>query len=277
MVLRKVTFFLVIACLVFLSSCAINSNLILRTPKDFAGYDSIPLKPVYEHKISPDDLLQVRIFTNDAMLLLDRASGTNSMGIDNGMNTSTGMAGVGGTNRMLGTVQIDFLVKKDGNVELPFLGDVPLGGMTIQKAQDTLRELYRKQYIDPLIRINISNQRVIVFNGTGVSGAILPITDTKTTLLEILVKAGGVAQRGRAKYIQIMRQTPEGRQIYLVDLSTIEGLYYADMVVQANDIIYVRPLRQLDREFFRVTAPILSVFTGGYFLISIVDRFIKND
>jgi polysaccharide biosynthesis/export protein len=276
MVLRKVTFFLVIACLVFLSSCAINSNLILRTPKDFAGYDSIPLKPVYEHKISPDDLLQVRIFTNDAMLLLDRASGTNSMGIDNGMNTAVGAVGAGGA-RMMGTVQIDFLVKKDGNVELPFLGDVPLGGMTIQKAQDTLRELYRKQYIDPLIRINISNQRVIVFNGSGATGTILPITDTKTTLLEILVKAGGVNQRGRAKYIQIMRQTPEGRQIYLVDLSTIEGLYYADMVVQANDIIYVRPLRQLDREVFRVITPVLSAFTGGYFLYNIVERFINKD
>ena len=47
------------------------------------------------------------------------------------------------------------------------VGYVNLGGMTIDKAQIFLEDLYASYYIDPFVRIKYMNKRVIVLGSPG--------------------------------------------------------------------------------------------------------------
>ena len=57
--------------------------------------------------------------------------------------------------------------------------------------------------------------------------------------MEVIALAGGIAERGRADKVKLMRNVGGKRIVYVLNLSTIEGLKYADMIVQANDYIYI--------------------------------------
>lgn len=255
MTIIKVITPIILVLTVLMTGCGVNSNLMFKTPKDFAGYDSIPMSPAYEYRISPDDRIELKIYTNNGSKLIDFSSGgnTNETAIARSSNIS-----------------LDYLVRKDGFAELPVIGDVLLSGKTIQEAQETLKTLYSSQYVDPFVQVRVINKRVIVFSGNGAEAAVVPLVNQNTTLMEALALAGGIAERGRSKHIKIMRQTPQKREIYLVDLSTLDGLYYADMIVQANDYIYVEPVKQISREVVQEIAPIITVISSAAVIITVI-------
>ena len=66
-----------------------------------------------------------------------------------------------------------------------------------------------------------------------------------TTVIEVLARAGGIRARGRSKRIKLIRQDGEENLVFMMDLSTVEGLEAARTVVQANDIIYVESNPQI--------------------------------
>lgn len=64
--------------LIFLmSSCGINSNLMLKTENDyvFANVDSLNATKE-EYKLDVNDIIQFRFFTNDALRVLDLSTAT---------------------------------------------------------------------------------------------------------------------------------------------------------------------------------------------------------
>jgi polysaccharide export outer membrane protein len=142
----------------------------------------------------------------------------------------------------------------------------------VKEGQDLLVKLFSKHYNEPFVQIEVTNQRVIVFPGSGGDAKIIPLQNNNTTLMEALAAAGGITERGRASKVKVMRMTDDGRKVYEVDLSTLDGLKYADMVVQANDYIYVEPTRQITRELVLEIAPILSFITSTNLLITIINR-----
>jgi len=254
MAVNKFIIPLIIVIGILFTGCGINSNLMFRTPKDFKGYDSIPMSPAYEYQISADDRLELKIYTNNGEKLIDFVSGGNS---DASMSRAT-------------NTNLDYLVKKDGYVELPIIGDVKLNGVTLREAQNILKEHYQREYENPFIQLRVINQRAIVFPGSGSEARVVPLLNSNTTLMETLALAGGITERGRSKHIKVMRQTPKGREIYLIDLSTLDGLYYADMVVQANDYIYVEPVKQIGKEVIKDVAPIISILTSAIIIVTVI-------
>ena len=66
-----------------------------------------------------------------------------------------------------------------------------------------------------------------------------------------------------------MRKENGVRQIYTIDLSTIEGLKYADIIVQANDYIYVEPSPDIARELMKDISPIFAILSTSLLLINL--------
>ena len=54
-----------------------------------------------------------------------------------------------------------------------------------------------------------------------------------------------------------------------VNLSVIEGLKYADMIVQDNDYIYIEPKEQVGQESLKVIAPIVSLVSSALVIITV--------
>lgn len=232
--------------------------------RDFKGYDSIPMVPQYEYRISPNDQLSLLVYTNDGERIFDILTGA-----------TIGEAGTGqNMNRIISrSNNIRYLVRQTGIVEFPVIGEFNIAGLTIAESQKLLREQYSSNYIDPFVILEVVNQRAIVFNGDAGHSTVVDIENYNTTLLEVIARAGGIHQRGKAKKVRVMRQTPKGREVYLIDLSTMDGLYYADMIIQANDIIYIEPVTQYTREVLREVAPIVSLISSAIVVVTVLTRF----
>ena len=241
---------LLLAGLMFWSSCTINSHVMLKTPKDYV-FDTPPDKPIDEYIISVNDILQFRLFANDGFQLIDIASG---------------QAGVGSQAALAARANINYVVQADSLARLPILGNINIVGKTIVEAEAFLQAEYAKFYVEPFVILTISNKRVIVFPGTGSSAQVVNLSNNNTNLIEVLALVGGITSNSKASRIKIVRQTKVKKDVYLVDLSTIEGIKAGSMIVQANDIIYVEPNPNLAREALSDITPIVSLLSSALFI-----------
>lgn len=245
--------------LVALQSCAVNSNLMFKEVKGeeskvVYNVDSIPMLPKEDYRISPDDKITFTLSTNNGTQIIERMSGIGEKVSSNTQGT-----------------KMQYLVRKNGKVELPVIGKTLIGGLTIEECEDTLAKLYSSSYINPFVQVQITNQRVIVFPGSGSDAQVVQLANANTTLMEALAAAGGITDRGKARKIKLMRRVNGERIVYVIDLSTMKGLKHVDMIVQANDYIYVEPTAQLAKELVQNVAPIVSLISSALFIVSAVN------
>lgn len=244
-----------------LSSCTINRDIMFRTGDDF---EFAPLEEMESvgYRIAPNDLLQFRLFSNKGQRLNQMTAG--GVGTGNGNNNQQ-------MNNMLNQQNgITYLVKPDGLVELPELGDIRLEGLTIEEAEALLEEAYASFYKDPFVILRVQNNRVYIFPGETGKASVVTLQNMNTTLLEVLALSGGIGNRANASKVKLMRKTETGNEVYIMDLSTIEGLEAANTVVQAYDIIYVEPMPQLVREASESLTPIASLISTLTFFYAFI-------
>lgn len=242
--------------LVFTATSCINRNLMFRTPKDAEEVsENIPLKPTEDYHIYHDDKFTFDLYTQNGEKIVEGLAGMNEAS----MKSESPV----------------YIVESNGMAKLPVLGDVRVEGLTVRNLEDTLAFLYSGEYKNPFVQVRLTNQRVIVFPGAGAEAKVIPLLNNNTTLMEALAQAGGIAERGRADKVKIMRSTKEGRKVYLINLSTIEGLKYADMIVQANDYIYVEPSEQVVRETAKEIAPVISIISSTLVIFTVISTLKK--
>lgn len=241
-----------------LSSCGwVNSSIMLKTPK---GYKYSELKDSSKSKdyvIAANDIIEFRIFSNDGFKLIDLTS-LNQTNRDYQMN-----------NKM------DFLVEYDGMVKLPILGRTKLSGLTVRESELMLEEKYSNYYVKPFVMMTVKNKRVIVFPGSAGDAKVIPLENSNTTLIEALALAGGIADDGKAKMVKLIRQNNDKNDVFLIDLSKIEGIKQANMTLQANDIIYVEPRRRYSSKVLAEITPILSLVSSTLVLLWYANRLSK--
>lgn len=225
----------------------------LKTPKgyEFATFpDSV--NPQFE--IAINDALMFRLFANDGFKIIDMVSTGNNNNIG-GLN-----------NRM----NVTYLVEFDGTVKLPVLGRVHIAGQTVRQAQLMLEEMYTEYYNKPFVQLQVTNREVTVFPGSAGTAKVVQLGANNTTILEVLATAGGIAQRGNASKVKLIRRNGDKRDVFQFDLSTIDGLKWGDMVAQADDIIYVQPNPEIARELLQDLTPLITLLSSTVLVIGLV-------
>ncbi len=252
------------ACLILMAftavlagGCTINRNIMFRTPSDFAFDPFNPIEDV-NYRIAPNDLISFQLFSNKGERLLSMTAGTTAGGVNGAGGGAMNQQFMQNQNRNNGFA---YEVRPDGTVDLPELGLVNLAGLNIDEAETYLEEAYSENYVNPLALIEVTNQRVLVFPGEAGVASVVPLVNPNTSLLEVLALSGGIRARGDARNVKLIRRAPQGRTIHQLDLSTIDGLKFANTTVQAGDIIYVEPLPQYAREILSDLSPVLSLIT----------------
>lgn len=259
--MRHVLFWLSMAIL--LGSCTVNKDILFKTPTDYV-YEELPDTLDTETRIAPNNVITVNFFTGNGHVL-----------IENGLGSTILSGGNQSNNNNFGRNQITYLVGRDGTVKLPVLGRINLEGLSIREAESKLEELYTLYYNEPFVMLQVSNNRVIVSPGSGGTAQVITLVNANTTLLEALALAGGISDRGEASKIKLLRENKEtgGRDIYQIDLSTIDGLAQADLIVQPNDIIYVEPLPLIASELVKEIAPVITLITTTVLIITLARSF----
>jgi polysaccharide export outer membrane protein len=215
--------------------------------------DNIPLQPTEEYKIAANDKLTFQLYVNEGADLVDGKTEI-SLAADTKAEYT------------------EYIVRQNGEVELPKLGKVEAAGLTVERFEDTLEVLFAEEYKDPFVKAQITNQRVIVFPGSGSEAMVVPLQNTNTTLMEVIAMAGGIAERGKANTVKLMRLVDGERKVYVMDLSVIEGIKFTDLVVQANDYIYVEPAPELGKEVVEKVFPLVSLLASLAVFVTVISR-----
>lgn len=253
-----------ISILLFTGSCQINPSVMFKVPKNYEYANDQTIGGV-EYRISPNDIVGFSVYTNDGFKLIDLTTSTTSV-------TSQIAPGVGNSSDNM----TNFLVEPDGLVKLPIIGKVKIEGMTVREAEKMLEKEFATFYNKPFVMLRVLNRRVMVFSGTGGAGKVVNLTNENTHLVEALALAGGLTETGKAYKIKIIRGDLRNPKVMLIDLSTVEGMKKNNLLLQANDIIYVEPVPRLGKEILAQLLPLVGIISSIALIIQVIDNARSN-
>ena len=254
MLMRKLL--LLIVPLLTLSSCKyFFPNYLFRETKDFYYYEMTDLKQ-QEHVVMHGDFITFNITPQKGLQMVDFATAAGG-----GQNMMMIMQGGGA----------QYFVRNDGTVDLPILGEVSVSGMKRLEVEKMLKEKYAAIFVDPFLIINVSNRRAFVFAGLG-KAQVVPLPRENTNLAELLALSGGIAENAKSNKIRVIRGDYENPTIKKIDLSTINGLKDAGMIIQANDLVVIEPVTRAAPALLRELTPFLGLITTALTLVLLFRR-----
>ena len=246
--MRNLACLALISVTLLITGCGINTDIMFKTPNNYEYKVDQTIGNV-EYRIAPNDIISFSVFTNNGFKLIDMTTNETSLSNQNGgsfdNNNST-----------------RFKVDIDGYVKLPIIDRIKIKDLTIRESEDILEEKYAVYYNKPFVMLDVVNRRVMVFPGGGGDGVVVTLENENITLIEALALAGGINERGKAKKIKLIRGDSRNPQVHLIDLSTVEGMKQSNLLLQANDIIYVEPAKRISTEIARQLLPIVSIVTS---------------
>ncbi len=224
-----------------LSSCKVfyPDQLFKIEQEKLALADTI--KTAKEYVIQAGDVLSVGVFSNNGYELVDVLTRDNNA-----------------------FSPLHYVVKDNGYVALPMIDSSLVEGMTITEAERMLEKKYSYYFVNPFIRIEVTNRNVYVFKGR--QGAIVVTLDRENmNLLQVLAKAGGMPAGGKAYEVRILRGDLNHPTVFDIDLSTIEGMERANLTIEANDVVYIET-RLTSNDVLAQISPILTFLSTVIFL-----------
>ena len=293
MIKKSLSAVFILGAFIVFSGCGIyNQNIMFKTDQSVLpnGVALEAKRLEGNYVIKPSDYLVVRVFTNKGEKIVDpndnfpAVPNTNDQTIGGQQTYTFGQANnnqaanpsaqqpvlgqqPGSQNPQQQTggqyptlKNQSYLVKDDGFVTLPMVGSVRLEGYSLSQADSVLAKAYNKYYEDCFVITRTLNRRVFLLGAMG--GYVVPLENEKVNLIEVLARHGGPHNYAKVSNIRLVRGDLKNPQVFLIDLSTVEGLRKHDLTLQPNDIIYVQPVRKTFFESIGDLAPILSLITG---------------
>ena len=241
-----------VAVAVLGTGCTINRDIMFKTPRDYA-FDTVKDTLERQFSIQPDDILSFKMYANDGFKMIDLINEDEA------------------SLRAQSRTPFTYTVDPDGLTKLPVIGKVKIAGLTVREAEMMMEKRYSTYYKDPFVLLTVSNRRVVVFPGGGGDAKIIPLENNNTTLLEVLASAGGIANRGDAHRVKLFRRESDGsRKVFQFDLSDIDNLKYGDLVMQADDVLYVQPNAEIARGLLTEITPLITLLTTTVLVIGLV-------
>ena len=189
-------------------------------------------EPLYDAKIMPKDLLTVTVNTTDP-----EAAAPFNMTVQ----TTINVARANSSTYSQPALQ-QYLVNNDGTIEFPVLGQLKVGGLTKNEAENMIREKL-KPYLreTPIVTVRMANYKISVLGEVARPGTFT-VSNEKVNVLEALAMAGDMTIWGMRDNVKLVREDAQGkREIVELDLTTSDIITSPYYYLQQNDILYVTP------------------------------------
>ena len=208
------------------------------------------------YTIQKNDFIGLNVYTNEGEVIIDP---------NNEILRELGGGGGGQNTQNREKLNPNFLVRIDGYVKLPVIGDIEIAGLTLKQADSLLETEYSAYYEGVFVITRYTNKRVIVLGSSG--GQVIPLQNENLNLIEVLALAGGVGAQSKVDRIRLIRGDLNDPEVRIINLSTIDGMKNASLKIQPNDIIYVEPVQRITSEAIRDISPIFSLITSVITLV----------
>jgi polysaccharide export outer membrane protein len=220
---------LIAALLISIPSCKLLYPSLMFQQKQYQ-YFELAQKQIDQYVIQQGDEISLRVYARNGFRLVDVIGGSSG-----GAGVSTGAGGGGGASGST------YVVDNEGFVRLPVIGELFVKGYTERELNRILADRFAGLFVDPFVIAKVENRRALVFRGS--QGGVIALNTAPTNILEVIAKSGGLADNLKAYKIKVIRGDLKNPQVILIDLSTLEGMRKADLIIQSNDIIYIEEKR----------------------------------
>lgn len=156
------------------------------------------------------------------------------------------------------TNQSPFVVRPDGNVSFPLVGEIHAEGMTVSQFTDVLQQGLSRYIVDPDVSVNISKLgrvRVYVFGEVKKPGAVE--LEKGHTVIDAIGAAQGFTRDTAKKKIFLIHQD-QPKSLIPINLNNMlkTGDMSQNVTLREGDILYLTKNHRID--FARDIAPIFS-------------------
>jgi len=215
--------------IIIVSSCKERRNLVYFSDlknESTGAYTNINKTLVEsEPKIQPNDLLNIRVTT-----LSPESNALFNNDITANMNINNNTA----------PVRVGYRVDKDGNISFPVIGQIKLGGLTIDQAQGDITKKLEVYTKGPVVNIDFLNFKITVIGEVTKPGTFT-IEDENISLLGALGLAGDMTPYAKRNNVLIVRETNGVRTTERIDLNSSELFDSKYYYLKQNDVVYVEP------------------------------------
>ena len=164
---------------------------------------------------------------------------------------------------------IGFPLDLDGNIDLPTIGKVSVGGLTVFEAQDAIRDKASAYYANPTVKVFLLSAYVTVLGEVNKPGRY-PVFNNLLTVYDALGMASDATDYADRNDVRVIRRRDGKNEIYHLNLNDKDLLASNQLYVQPDDVILVTPLKA--KQFIRRDPQ--TIFNGIATAISAVTLYL---
>lgn len=246
--------FLCLAIAFTLGSCISNKRLVY-IQKDLAEQKPVQFtNPKPEYVIQTNDVLSVVVKTTQSQLneLFNIATVGNSFINNPGSFFLSG-----------------YSVSDSGYISMPTVGKIKVAGLTISKANTVVQDHLAKFLNDANVQVKVISFKISVLGEVKNPGYHF-VYNNQATIFEGLALGGDLTDFGNRNRVKLIRQTPTGSEVVLLDITDPEIIKSKYYYLLPNDVLYVQPLKA---KIARANLQPLGVLFGGITATAVILRF----
>lgn len=130
------------------------------------------------------------------------------------------------------------LVDANGNIEIPKYGTMQVVGYTIPEMKDTLRNIYKKWIVDPVVDVKILNKEITIM-GEVRSPSVIHVDKDNNTLLEMITRTGGFDFYADLRLVRVLRQDGPHVRVATIDFTRDGNYLQKNIQLQPGDMVIV--------------------------------------
>jgi polysaccharide export outer membrane protein len=159
------------------------------------------------------------------------------------------------------------------------LGEVNVIGFTLEEVRKKIEERLLSDYFNKeanlFVKVKLSGFRYTI-NGEISQPGTKTLYQEKVTVLDAIANSGDITLTGNRKDVTIIRQLPQGTEMYTIDLTNSKALQSPYYYLQPNDYIYVKPLPQKSWGTGRTGVESLSLVVTLLSLVATMALLVKK-
>ena len=186
---------------------------------------NVNLHENFDIKIEKNDYLQILLISKDKEANeLFTTKFENSQGL---VTYSSGVPSKGG-----------FLVDENGNISIPFIGEIKVESLYRQQVVQIIQEKLKEYVKDPYVQVNLLNFKITVVGEVNNAGTF-NIPNERINIFQAISLAGDLTNFSNRNQVHLVREINKERKEYILDMTSKEVFNSEVFFLKQNDIIYV--------------------------------------
>ena len=219
-------FLLPVLVMVFLSSCVTQRKMEYMRTLGLGNSQFEVVKNNENKSLLPGDELYIQVYS-----------------FTNNIASSIGTEGTSSNITPYSAAIISYKINHDSTIMFPLIGMYKIAGYTIPQAEQRLQSMLTSYLNNPSVNIKIVNTNISIIGEVAHPGNYT-YTNAPLNIFQALSLAGDISQFGDRQNVRIIRQKDKHVDVFTIDLNTADIITSKYFFLEANDVIYVRPLKR---------------------------------